>query len=214
MSSRVALLLAALLALGVGACARELQAVAAFPWCTTRVPQPVRELCDGPNQNCACSPRAFRNGCDPFSYKCTALKCNGQPCASKCVNNQCIPDVPFSFRLVWNADVDVDLASEDPNGCLTNYEDNCDGPGSTKSVLYYDCQEDDDDCPLPNKQEFLGVSSPVAGTYAVTVTYYYDNDVEGSIPFDLYVTKGSTTTKFTGSLAEEDDEVTFNISYP
>lgn len=27
--------------------------------------------------------------------------------------------------------------------------------------------------------------------------------MEGSIPFDLYVTKGSTTTKFTGSLAEE-----------
>lgn len=122
------------------------------------------------------------------------------------VSLQCVTaGAPLSFRLVWPTTADVDLFVEDPSSCTAYYGNLvCSGTGTE---LETDCLGQ---CTVP-QQEYVKVGSPTAGTFTVGVDLY-----RGATPvsFDLYVKKGGTETKYSGTLNTVGERRNYSITYP
>lgn len=118
---------------------------------------------------------------------------------------QCVTaNAPLSFRLVWPTTADVDLYVTDPSSCTTFYgRPVCSGTGTE---LEADCMGQ---CTLP-QQEYVKVGTPTAGTYTVGVNLYAGT---APVSFDLYVKKGGTETKYSGTLSAVGETKSYSITY-
>lgn len=121
---------------------------------------------------------------------------------------QCITLAPFSVRLVWDSDSDLDLYVQDASCCTTFYGDPY-GTGTCADAslryLEFDCRgsatEIEGRCQLP-QQEYTYVLEPAATDYKVAVNLFDKGTADYPFPFDLYITRDGQEEHVRGQITE------------